>query len=306
VRSPSYGTLAAVIASVMWGFSFVAARLVLLTLTPVVLATVRFGISSLIFAPVIVVEYYRGNSPEPRNIVELAFLGFLGISIYFVLQYTGVKYAGAGISALLVVGLIPILTGLSSAILLGEKYGAQQEFGTLLGLGGVALITVPGLLLEKVDWSFYIGVLCLVLNAICWAIYSTLTRRLMRTTSKPLATTSYVTILGTFLLIPMSVTSDWNAVRYLQPEQWLSILYLAIGCACAGYFLWNFSLSTMEAVKSAVWLYLEPLVAFLGEALIFGTIPTATTIVGGAAIIAGALLTNWPGRARYNSARFHS
>jgi drug/metabolite transporter (DMT)-like permease len=277
----------------MWGFSFVAARLVLSTLSPIILATVRFGIASLIFAPVIVVELYRGNSQKPRDLVELALLGFLSISIYFVLQYTGVDYAGAGISALLVVGLIPILTGITSSLLLGEMYGAQQVSGTLLGLGGVALVVVPGLFVEKVDWYFYLGVLCLVLNAACWASYSTLSRRLMTSTSKPLLTASYVTVFGTLLLIPMSVTSDWSAVRYLRAEQWLGIFYLAIGCSCAAYFLWNFSLSTMEAVKVTVWQYLEPLVAFIGEVAIFGTVPTATTIAGGVAIIAGALLTNW-------------
>lgn len=117
----------------------------------------------------------------------------------------------------------------------------------------------------------------------------------MKSTSKPLLTASYVTVLGTIILIPMSATSEWNAVKYLQGEQWLSVFYLAIGCSCAGYFLWNFSLSTMEAVRVAVWQYLEPLVAFVGEALIFGTVPTATTMVGGTAIIAGALFTNWSG-----------
>lgn len=184
---------------------------------------------------------------------------------------------------------------MSSAVLLRERYSVQQVLGTVLGLGGVALIVAPGLFLEKVDWSFYAGVLCLMTNAICWALYSTLSRRLMRSTSKPLLTASYVTVLGTLILIPMSVTSEWDAVKYLQGEQWLSVFYLAIGCTCAGYFLWNFSLSTMEAVRVAVWQYLEPLVAFVGEALIFGTVPAATTMVGGTAIIVGALLTNWSG-----------
>ena len=91
----------------------------------------------------------------------------------------------------------------------------------------------------------------------------------------------------------MSVSSDWGSLKYLQPQQWLSILYLAIGCSCMGYFLWNYSLSKMDAIKVTVWVYLEPVVAFVGEALIFATIPTVTTLLGGVAIIAGALLTNW-------------
>jgi drug/metabolite transporter (DMT)-like permease len=293
MRSTSYAIPAAIIVVVMWGFSFVAARMVLSTVTPIILATVRFLIASIIFIPIIVLEFSRGNFPKARNLLEYAFLGLLSISTYYVLQYTGVKYAGAGISALLVVGLIPVLTGLSSAFLNKEGYGRWQIVGTLLGLLGVTLITLPGLLVDRIDWLFYIGVVCLLLNAICWAAYSTLSRRLMKKTGKPLITTSYVIVLGTLFLLPMSASSDWGSVKYLQPQQWMSILYLAIGCSCMAYFLWNYSLSKMDAVKVTVWQYLEPVVAFVGEALIFTTIPTVTTLLGGVTIIVGALLTNW-------------
>jgi drug/metabolite transporter (DMT)-like permease len=278
----------------MWGFSFVAAQVVLSILSPVTLAAVRFGIASLILAPVIAVELYRGNRPDRRQLRELAFLGFISISIYFVLQYTGVDYAGAGISALLAVGLMPIMAGMTSAVLLHESYGIREVSGTLLGFTGVTLAIAPGLFVKKVDWNFYVGVICLMLNAACWALYSTLSRRLMKGTSKPLVTASYVTVLGTLLLIPMSATSNWSAVEHLRIEQWLGILYLALGCSCAAYFLWNLALSTMEAVRVTVWQYLEPLVAFIGQAIIFSTIPTLTTIAGGGAIIAGAFLTSWP------------
>jgi len=109
-----WGALAAFSVSVIWGLSFVAARVVLATLTPVLLETVRFIIASLVFSPVIIRELSRGNRPSVADLRELALLGFLSISIYFWLQYTGVQYAGAGVSALLVVGFIPILMGQAS------------------------------------------------------------------------------------------------------------------------------------------------------------------------------------------------
>lgn len=274
------------------GLSFVAARMVLSTLPPVLLATVRFSIASLLFAPIIIREYRGGNVLKLRDLTELALLGFLSISIYFWLQYTGVRYTGAGVSALLVVGLIPILTGFASTVVLKEALSAEKAIGTALGLLGVALITLPKLLLGEVDWLFYFGVVCLLLNAVCWAMYSTLSRHLMRRINKPALVTAYVTVLGTLALIPMSLTSDWGLVNSLQPGQWLSILYLAIVCSGLGYFLWNFALSRVEAVKAAVWLYLEPVAAFVGEALIFGITPSLTTLIGGAVIIVGALLTS--------------
>jgi len=271
----------------------VAARAVLSTLTPILLATIRFSLASLVFIPIIVWELKHGRAVNLRDLVELALLGLLSVSVYFWLQYTGIKYAGAGISALLVVGLIPILTGIASFFALKETYAHHQLLGTTLGLLGVALVTVPGLLLNRVDWLFYLGVLCLLLNAICWALYSTLSRRLMNRTRRPLMNAACVTIFGTIALIPMSLTSDWNSIASLRPEQWLSILYLSLVCSCGAYFLWNLSLSRMEAMKAAVWQYLEIPVAFMGEALIFNIMPSPTVLIGATAIIVGALLTNW-------------
>lgn len=284
--------VAAILVVVMWGFSFVAARLALSTVTPIILATLRFLIASTIFLPIICREFFLKRIPKVRDLTEYVFLGIISISIYYVLQYTGVEYAGAGISALLVVGLIPVITGMTSALLNKEGYDRWQIIGTVLGILGVALITLPGLLVDAIDWHFYVGVVCLLLNAGCWAFYSTLSRRLMKKTGEPLISTSYVIVLGTLFLLPLSVFSDWRSVKNLEVNQWMSILYLSIGCSCVAYYLWNYSLSKMDAVKVTVWQYLEPVVAFIGEAMIFSTIPKATTVLGGVTIIIGALLTN--------------
>lgn len=285
------GTAAAVTVSLIWGLSFVAARMVLTTLSPVTLATIRFIIASALYAPVIVWETSRGNKPNREDVKDLAVLGLLSISIYFWLQYTGVQYAGAGISAVLVTGLIPVLTGFASSTLLKEKLSIAKGAGLALGLSGVTLIALPKLIFGSVDWFFFVGVGCLLANAACWAVYSTLSRRLTKRTGKPLMVTAYTTILGTLFLLPLSLLGDWGAVSLLTQSQWSSVLYLAAVCSCGGYFLWNYALCKLEAVKASVWLYLEPVAAFIGEALLFGIVPAPLTLVGAAAILAGAVLT---------------
>jgi drug/metabolite transporter (DMT)-like permease len=287
-----YGTAAAVTVAIIWGLSFVAASMVLTTLAPLMLATIRFIIAAAIYSPVIIWEYRKGNRPTIADLKELAVLGFLSISIYFWLQYTGVQYAGAGISAVLATGFTPILTGIAGAVLLKEKVTATKGVGIALGLTGVALIALPKIVIGSVDWLFLLGVACLLGNAVCWSIYSTLSRRLMKRIGNPLMVTAYTTLLGVLFLIPLSLTSDWGAVTRVTTQQWVSILYLAVVCSCVGYFLWNYTLSKLEAVKATVWLYLEPVAAFIGSFIIFGQVPATLTLIGGAAIIVGALLTN--------------
>ena len=285
------GVAAAVTVSLIWGLSFVAASVVLITLSPVVLATLRFTIASTLFLPVILRELNRGF-PSMSDLRETAYLGFLSISLYFWLQYTGVKYAGAGVSALLVVGFIPILTGVASSFMLGEALSRCKVVGSASGFLGVALITVPKLTNVQVNTGFLFGVLCLLGNAVCWSLYSTMSRRLIQRTGKPLLLTAYVTLSGTLVLLPLSLTSDWSAVRLLTQSQWLSVLYLAIVCSGGGYLLWNYALSRLESVRAAIWLYLEPVAAFIGEALLLGIMPDALTAGGGLFIMVGVLLTS--------------
>jgi len=286
------GVAAAVTVSMIWGLSFVAASVVLTALSPVVLATLRFTIASVLFLPAILRELNRGAKPTVSDLKETAYLGFLSISLYFWLQYTGVKYAGAGVSALLVVGFIPILTGFASSFMLGEYMSNWKVAGSASGFLGVALITVPKLTDVQVNTGFLFGVLCLIGNAVCWSLYSTMSRRLMQRTGKPLMVTAYVTLSGTLALLPLSLTSDWSAVRLLTQTQWLSVLYLAIVCSGGGYLLWNYALSRLESVRAAVWLYLEPVAAFFGEALLLGVMPDTLTTGGGLLIMAGALLAS--------------
>jgi drug/metabolite transporter (DMT)-like permease len=89
----------------------------------------------------------------------------------------------------------------------------------------------------------------------------------------------------------MSLSSDWAALRLLSQGQWLSVVYLAVVCSGGGYLLWNYALSRLESVRAAVWLYLEPVAAFTGEALLLGVVPDALTAGGGLLIMAGAVVT---------------
>ena len=291
-RNTDRGTIAALFVATVWGLSFVAASYVLEALSPVLLATLRFVIASILFAPVAIRAALKGNIPSKGDLKDMAWLGFLSISIYFWLQYTGVQYAGPGISSIIVVGFIPILTGITSNIILKESFDRSRVTGIILGFTGVSLITVPSLLLGRVDIRFLVGVACLMGNAVCFSLYSTLSRKLLLKYDEPAIVTSYVTIFGTIFLIPLSITSDWSAVLSLTGNQWGAVLFLASICSGLAYFLWNYALSQLDSVQAAVWLYLEPVVAFIGVYLLYGTTPSALTVLGGAIVFVGAGFTS--------------
>jgi drug/metabolite transporter (DMT)-like permease len=93
-------------------------------------------------------------------------------------------------------------------------------------------------------------------------------------------------------LIPMSLTSDWSTIWALTSNQWIAVLFLASICSGLAYFLWNYTLSRIDSVEAAVWLYLEPVVAFIGVYLLYGMVPDLLTLLGGVLVLIGAALTS--------------
>src|SRR5690242_3095493 len=156
---------------IVWGGSFVAARALLApehgetALTPAMLATVRFLLASAVFLPILAVRQ-RSRPIRWRDVLTFLLLGQLGISIYFLMQYTGVRLTNAGIAAVTVIGLTPLATMVVSGVALREPIGGKRTLALLVGAAGVAIVVSQGGLRVDTGGDFLLGSLCLVGNAV--------------------------------------------------------------------------------------------------------------------------------------------
>ncbi len=280
-------------AVVVWGASFVAARAVLAgegtTLTPIMLAALRFGLATAVLLPLALVGLSRGGGLRVRDIPVLFLLGQLGISIYFWLQYTGVQLTNAGIAAILVVGLIPTATAIAAQFVLNERLTGPRALGMALGAAGVAVVAMQRDAQVALESGFLLGVACLVANAFCFALYSSAIRRL-RARLSSLILTGLVTAWGTLGLLGMAVVDgSWSRVAALSAGQWWAVAFLALACSVVGYFAYNHALAHLEASKAVTWLYLEPVVAVVLGVVLLAEQFTVPTALGGL-LIAGSVV----------------
>ncbi len=286
-----------------WGASFVAARLLLhaetpgqTTLSPTVLAALRFSIASLFFIFPLCRAIMR-RQLSLRHLVQMALLGQITFSLYFWLQYTGVQKTNASISSILVVGLIPAVTAFLSQFLNKERLSLTKFGALLLGFLGVAIIVwqKPAQIAQTYDFLF--GALCLLGNAFAFALYSNLGKRWMQNIS-PLVMTGGTMLSGAIGLLLLSLldptNNRWEDVARLDALQWIALLFLALGCSVLAYFVYNVALTKLDASRAAVYIYFEPVVAvllgvtLLGERLNWPTFAGAVAI--GASIVVVSLL----------------
>src|SRR5436305_6725947 len=251
-----------------WGGAYVAARFLLhpqtvgaVTLSPIMLATLLFGIASLFFI-VPLAHAIRHRSVSGHSLLLMAVLGQLTFTLYYWLQYIGIQQTSASISAILGVGLIPLFTTLLAPLFGEERWNVLLLALLLFGLCGVALIVFQTPLVVSLHSGFLMGAGCLIVNTFFFAIYNNLSKRWMRNIS-PVVLTAGTMIsgaLGLLLLSFLDPLSHWNEVGRLQSAQWLSIFFLALLCSVLSYFAYNVALQKMDASRVAVYFYFEPLV----------------------------------------------
>lgn len=273
-----------------WGGSFVAAKVALRDFSPVNLVTVRFLLASLIFLPIIWRCHRRGERIERRDWPMVIFLSWLGVTFYFIIQYTGLSYTTASHSTLIIT-TNPLFTALFSWFLLRERLTPARGAGILTALTGVLWIVWPRGGLSGWSARVFIGDLLILSNAICWALYSTLGRGITRKYS-PLLVTSWIGVIGAVSLLPIALPSGFPAqVVAAAPLTWAMVVFLAALCSGAGYLIWYSAVARVGATRTAVFLYLEPVVAMLIAVPYLGESVTWSTLLGGALTVAGVYLT---------------
>lgn len=288
-------------AIVCWGGAYIAARFLLrpatpglVSLSPALLAALRFSIASLFFIiPLVRAVVQRQISGH--QLLLMALLGQLTFSLYYWLQYIGIQQTSASIAAILGVGLIPLFTALLAQGFGAERLHVSIVGALLVGFVGVALIVLQRPLAVTLHSGFLFGALCLVANTFFFALYSNLSKRWMRDIS-PVVMTAGTMVSGAIGLVLLSFLdptgNHWSEVPLLDVTQWMALLYLAIGCSVLAYFAYNVALNTMEASRVTVYFYFEPGVTVVLGVLLLGEQLTWQMFAGAAAIAASVVMVN--------------
>ncbi len=290
-----------------WGASFVAARFLLhpastalVALSPSLLAALRIGLASLFFLVPLVRAIVR-RQLSGRDLLLMVLLGQLAFSLYFWMQYTGVQQTNASIASILVVGLIPTFTALLEPVFGSTRLAFSLFMALLLGFAGVILIVFQQPIALTLRSGFLLGALCLLGNALCFALYSHLSKRWLRVTS-PVVLTGGTMLSGALGLILLTLLNSaqnrWQDVILLSPTQWLALFFLVLVCSVLSYFAYNVALSKLAASRVAVYIYFEPVVTVLLSIVLLGERLTWQSALGSLAIAGSIVLVNWLKRSR--------
>jgi drug/metabolite transporter (DMT)-like permease len=230
----------------------------------------------------------RGRLVVPRraDIARLALYSLLGVVLNQFLFVKGLALSTVVNSTLLGTA-IPVSTLVVGALLGYEKLSARSALGTLIAAAGVVYLVDPfraSLVGDKT-----LGNLLLVANTIAYGSYIAISQDVFRRYGA-LVSITWVFVLGCVVAIPFGgyYLSDVPLAN-LGWHVWLAVAYIILVPTVGAYYLNAWALERVSPSTVAVYVYLQPLIAYAVAPFFLGAEEqwTARTFVAAALIFAG-------------------
>ncbi len=278
-----------------WGGTFVAGRLLGGAVPPVTAAFWRFVIASVLL--VVVLFRFEGGLPRLsfRQALAVLALGATGIFAYNLCFFAGLTHIGAG-RASLIIALNPVVIGVASVLVLGERMTRLRLSGTFLALVGALVVISRGRMAELVSGGVGAGELLILGCVLSWTLYSLIGRQSMRGLS-PLAAVTWSALAGTLLLALVALPQGGlGAALTLGFKSWLAVGYLGVFGTVVG-FLWYFQgIQAIGPARAAVFINFVPVNGVLLATLILDEPLSLSLLTGGVLVLLGAWLAMAPPR----------
>jgi drug/metabolite transporter (DMT)-like permease len=281
------------LAILFWGGNFTASKLAFPTLPPLAFTAIRFVAGS--FLLWLFVRRRSGSLALPREAVwPVIVLGVVGNTLYQLCFIIGLARTSA-VNTSLILSAMPTVVTVSAGLLGHERVLPRQRWAvTLATIGVVIVVAAKGLAAAHGDWLGDV----LILGAVaCWTGYTLGLRRLRGMSA--LDVTLWTMLSGTPGLvvagIPALLGVRWGEVTVVA---WGGLLYSTLLSLVAAYVLWNRGVQQLGPSRAALYSCLTPLIATLIAMAILGERPTVAHLAGGALILGGVLLGQWPSQVR--------
>ncbi|MCH8532127.1 MAG: DMT family transporter [Saccharospirillum sp.] len=260
--------LALLLAMVLWGSSFIALKVAVTEMAPMVVVFLRMAIGSVAF--LVVWPWIRhGFNYQPGDWKYLLGMALFEPCLYFMFEARALQYTSAG-QAGMVTAMLPLMVAVAAFFILKERSHWRQWLGFAIAICGVIWMTLATPDSEQAPNPALGNFLEFL--AMCSAVgYTLLVKHLVRRYSA-FFLTALQSFVGAIFFFPLALASEWPAEIALSTFGIL--VYLGLVVTLGAYGLYNYSLTYLKATVAAGYTNLLPAftllfsMALLGERLI--------------------------------------
>jgi len=288
-----------VMLSILWGSSFIAIKIVVEGVTPLVAFGMRFFMAGILLIATHYILHYinlkRSNTIDYHHITiknKQMWRSWILSALFFIvggqgLLALGAQYLSSGAAAL-VNSTIPIWVAIFVLMFFRKIPTRLGSAGIVTGFVGLIILVLPTI--EGGGGSSWIGIIFLMISSISWAmgsIYSNPARDLS-TGRAILLPTGMFMLIGGIILLAISIFTGTDEIYGLKAlfsptnNILISFLFLTIVCTAIGYSIFYWLLESTTPSLANTFAYIVPVIAvFLGWVILNESIATQTVIATG-------------------------
>lgn len=205
--------------------------------------------------------------PVRRDLARLALYSLLGVVLNQFFYTKGLSLSTA-VNAALINATIPVFTLLIGALLGKDRLTARVTAGTLVAAAGVVYLIDP--LRASLGGDTMKGNLLLVANTFCYGAYIAISQDVFRHYGALTAMT-WLFAIGSLAAVPFGsyqlTQTDFSSVGF---GVWFVLVYTVLVQTVGAYYLNAWALERVSPSTVAVYIYLQPLFAFVVAPLMLG------------------------------------
>lgn len=221
------------------------------------------------------------------DFARLALYSLLGVVLNQLLFVKAISLTTV-INATLLSTTIPVFTLLVGILLGYERISVNKVLGILFAACGVIYLVDP----FRADFSgsSKLGDLLLIANSFSFGAYIAVSKDLVKRYNA-MTVISWIFIIGSIAIIPFwFFSSAGNPVPHVGAGVWFAVLYIILVPTVGAYYLNGWALGRVAPSTVAVYIYLQPLIAFALAPLILGEKWNSRTWIASALIFAGVAI----------------
>ncbi len=285
--------LAFAIVYLVWGSTYLAIRIGVQVLPPVLFAGVRFLIAG---ALMLLYAWWRGArlpraARDWRNIAVTSLLMLAGANG---LVTWSERWIESNQAALIVATSALWLSWMGTWGPQGERLNVPTLLGLGLGFGGVAVLVYTGLSLKGAPYFAYAG---LMLSPVLWAAGSVWSRR-APVGCPPIMTAALQTLIAGACMSLLGMSLGEPARWVWERDSLLALAYLILFGSCLAYGAYFWLVHEVPPARLGTYAYVNPAIAVLLGWWLLDEHLNLTQVLGTVIILAGVLTVTLAARKR--------
>jgi len=287
VKAKLFASLAAVY--VIWGSTYLAMRICVVELPPMMMAAVRFAAAG---GTLLVIALRSGAKLPPRRdwlrMLPIGALLFVGGNGFIAIAEQSVSSGGAAVVA----AMMPLWIGVLGR-LFGTRATAREWASLVIGfVGVVVLMGGPSLAGENIH------VVLLMFAPIAWALGSLLARRTkdIGGAHATLVGPALQMLMGGASLLTVALVRGEHWPAHASGEAYASLAYLFVFGSVIGFTAYGWLLAHARPVVATSYAYVNPILAVLLGSALKGEALGWTTVVANVLIVTAVMLALRPPR----------